>query len=428
MAMASAMKLLVADQRPTLVEEVTNNPMYVPCSALGEREISSIVQIAFAPNDADCQERVDKHGARKVMLKYLLVLKAINDERILQLVEKCYQKRRSTTSGINWNNVQQEYDISTKTDLFKRDITATDGLYESYWEIRSDSTIIDVKPKEARKLLDIHRGYGFQLEELKVYFNYIQIDNIPYANSTVPGFSDADAQINMKQFPTRMRQNAGQIHIEQSRIEQAVFSVPEGKQVIVLDFADERMPGGLFLFGATTQEETICYNSDLYRALMDYKYKKFNGGFMIPEYGVLYIKNVTFFATAAACYDLTKQHGLYRIPSRPIESTREKFRTLVRAAQANSDGDGSNTYLILGPIGTGAFKNDVSKIAELFNEELHSPLNGDNNTQQRHAFDQVWFVSSSDEKINVFQATFKNASIKKAAKPVKEKRGKKPRQ
>ena len=41
--------------------------------------------------------------------------------------------------------------------------------------------------------------------------------------------------------------------------------------------------------------QVILYNSDGYRALLDLKYQIMDGGYMLPEYGVAYIKRVRFF-------------------------------------------------------------------------------------------------------------------------------------
>ncbi len=178
---------------------------------------------------------------------------------------------------------------------------------------------------------------------------------------------------------------------------------------------------GLFLYGATTQEETICYNSDTYRALLDFKYNRFDGGFIIPEFGCLYIKHVAFFkppqhkeyrkidVVAAACYDLTGEHGLYPPPDsdQQIEiNTKKKLETIIAAAQANTEGNGKDTYLILGPIGCGAFKNNIQTIAKLWAEVLLKPLNEQLNTQQCHAFQHIWFLSGTDQKLQIFEQAF----------------------
>ncbi|CAF0880729.1 unnamed protein product [Didymodactylos carnosus] len=425
----SALHALISKhaQRPKLIEEVNDNPLYIPCSALGETEIMSMVSIAFAANDAESKERVDKHGGRKVMLQYLLTMNSFTDARLTTLILKCFQTLKRTKEDINWNTLQQDYDILKKIDMFKYDLTKS-KLYDSYWELHSRSTIISAKSKQTRKLINTYRYLGFKSEELKIYFNHVQIDNIPYTNSSTRGFADHDAQANMIQFPVSLRQNPGLIHVEKMKLEQAIFKVPIGKQVILLHFANDRIPGGSFLYGGAGQEESICYNSDVYRALLDFKYKKFNGGFMIPEYGGLYIKNVTFFhpqqqhlerkidVIAVSCYDFTKKDGLYLLPAKPIENTRKKILTLIRAAQANSDGNGSNTYLLLGPMGTGAYKNDPKKIAVLLAEELQSPLNENLATQQRHTFEQVWLVTTNEGKADMFHQCFKEVICSEATR------------
>ena len=103
-------------------------------------------------------------------------------------------------------------------------------------------------------------------------------------------------------------------------------------------------------------------------------------------------------------YDLSSaKEGLYRPPSHSdIEGiryrTRQKFQAMIASAVANTEGDGRNTYLLLGPIGTGAFANDKKMIAELFFEVLHNPLMH-SSISIRHAFEQIWFVSTQSQSI-----------------------------
>jgi hypothetical protein len=49
----------------------------------------------------------------------------------------------------------------------------------------------------------------------------------------------------------------------------------------------------------------ILYNSDGYRALLDLKYQVMDGGYMLPEFGVAYIKRVRFFKDGATRERLT---------------------------------------------------------------------------------------------------------------------------
>ena len=90
--------------------------------------------------------------------------------------------------------------------------------------------------------------------------------------------------------------------------------------------------------------------------------------------------------------------GLYKPPSRQnvgelIKNTYEKFQAIIASAVANTEGNGENTYLLLGPIGTGAFGNDIKMIAELFSKVLNEPLM-DSTKPIRHAFKEIWFVST----------------------------------
>jgi hypothetical protein len=74
----------------------------------------------------------------------------------------------------------------------------------------------------------------------------------------------------------------------------------------------------------------------------------------------------------------------------------------MAAAVANTIGDGSNTYLLLGPIGTGAFGNDVVAIGEVFRDVLKMQMmNSDGPI--RYAFGNIWFVSTEDSKNHEFE-------------------------
>ena len=74
----------------------------------------------------------------------------------------------------------------------------------------------------------------------------------------------------------------------------------------------------------------------------------------------------------------------------------------MSAAVANADGNGENTYLLLGPIGTGAFGNKVEEIAECFREVLEMPMMT-STKPIRFAFGHIWFVSTDAWKNNTFR-------------------------
>lgn len=79
-----------------------------------------------------------------------------------------------------------------------------------------------------------------------------------------------------------------------------------------------------------------------------------------------------------------------------------KFRAFIAAAVANTKGNGSNTYLLLGPIGTGAFGNDVTDIGLVFGKALTSPMMGSMGPISK-AFEHIWFVSTDKWKNDIFQ-------------------------
>jgi hypothetical protein len=102
------------------------------------------------------------------------------------------------------------------------------------------------------------------------------------------------------------------------------------------------------------------------------------------------------------------EEGLYKPPLHnninEIRSrTLQKFQAIIASAVANTEGNGENTYLLLGPIGTGAFENDKKMIAELFFNVLNNPLMNSNNSI-RYAFDQIWFVSIGN--LDIFENIF----------------------
>jgi hypothetical protein len=108
-------------------------------------------------------------------------------------------------------------------------------------------------------------------------------------------------------------------------------------------------------------------------------------------------------------YDLSGVgEGLYKPPSREKyeeirDRTCQKLRAVIASAVANTEGDGKDTYLLLGPIGTGAFANDQRMIAGIFKEILNEPLMDSKNPIQ-YAFDQIWFVSV--DSLDVFVEEF----------------------
>ncbi|CAF1488094.1 unnamed protein product, partial [Adineta steineri] len=356
---------------------------YMPLHALRPIDIDSILSVAFpsGTNKNENERRYDYHNSRRTMLHFLLSMDDTDKQQSMDLINQRDRK-------IDWNSIQETYKyLKMQPEPYQEQYQAKE--FGDYWELKRNANRRG--PEQSRYYISKHRQKGFEPNELKLYWNYKEIENINKYGYFNP-ITDTDTKKALKDKPVNERANSGTVQFHLSGIEQAVFHKDlEGKQIIVLDFADERMPGGYFLENARTQEEVILYNSDGYRALLDLKYQTMDGGYMLPQYGLAYIKRVRFFQNpeqeeplqervtdliVAACYDLSGAgEGLYKPPSRemrdPVRNeepsdlynrTYQKFQAIIASAVANTEGDGSNTYLLLGPIGTGAFGNDEDMI------------------------------------------------------------------
>ncbi len=87
------------------------------------------------------------------------------------------------------------------------------------------------------------RSEGYLEEELKLYWNAEQLEALCPKPGEPSDFipphdsSDDDAIENLRKYPVSKRNNEGKITYINQGIEKAVFEVPEGKQIIVLNFA-----------------------------------------------------------------------------------------------------------------------------------------------------------------------------------------------
>lgn len=100
-------------------------------------------------------------------------------------------------------------------------------------------------------------------------------------------------------------------------------------------------------------------------------------------------------------YILTKYSSIFQWKRK----TTSKFRAFIAAAVANTVGDGKNTYLLLGPVGTGAFGNNVEWIGQVFYQTLNSAMMGSQGAI-RYAFEHIWFVSTDRWKNEEFEKIF----------------------
>lgn len=88
--------------------------------------------------------------------------------------------------------------------------------------------------------MDRSRKDGFKPDELKLYWNVEQLENLCTA-SPAHDPADLDAIENLRNYPVDQRNHAGTIAYINEGIQTAVFKIPENAQIIVLNFAVEFM-------------------------------------------------------------------------------------------------------------------------------------------------------------------------------------------
>ncbi|CAF1928026.1 unnamed protein product [Rotaria magnacalcarata] len=415
--------------------------VYIPVASLTKSLLCSI--LCAVSN----HERIDWNHSRRTLLVFLLALNKrleelkeianardkISDQITRKLDEirqwLVYEDHDGTCREPNWNELRETYQKMTADKVDDTWTYYGGHKTKPYYELTISVSHPDIE--RSRLYMDCTRPNGFQSDELKLYWNAEQLEQLcPKAESQLEKFlqplydpSDADAVEALRQHPVWQRNHHGKITYVTKGIEKAVFDVPKDAQIILLSFADEQSPGGGYLIRAWTQEEIILYNSDAYRSLLDLKYGRMGGGYAIPEFGLAYVRNICFFhrdtqerrltdMLVANCYCIGAAE-LYRNPKNKTEwkeTTLAKFHAFIAAAVANTKGDGSNTYLLLGPIGTGAFGNDVQDIAKLFREILQSKIMGSNGPI-RQAFSNIWFVCTDAWKNEIFEEIFSKIEV-----------------
>lgn len=220
--------------------------MYVPIHSLRKSDICSIMSIVLAPTtDEYWKVRVDYHHSRRTMLYFLLSIKStIDNQHLVQLINECYPK-------FDWSIAEKNYDhLKNTVEGYQVEYHAE--KLGNYWQLKIPTHFSG--PLNSREYISRYRSNGFQSNELKIYWNYPEIQDLTISNHYNP-ITDNDTRYALLKSPVQNRTHSGIIEFVVSGIQDAVFTVPNGKQVIVLDFADERMPGGYFLEHAKTQEE-----------------------------------------------------------------------------------------------------------------------------------------------------------------------------
>lgn len=82
-----------------------------------------------------------------------------------------------------------------------------------------------------------YRPNGFEPEELKIYWNYEQIEQLCRKPDEPHDPSDKNVIDNLRHHPLEKRNHSGKISYRTMGIEKVVFEVPESAQIILLNFA-----------------------------------------------------------------------------------------------------------------------------------------------------------------------------------------------
>lgn len=171
-----------------------------------------------------------------------------------------------------------------------------------------------------------------------------------------------------------------------STLDAARALVREGHDVVALNFASARHPGGGFLGGARAQEESLCRASGLYACLLTSKMYGHHAG----ERGGFYTNYAVYSPGVPVIRDDDGEllDPYYRCsfvtsPAVNVGATREARRSQIRAEMARrvrkvlaiAAGHGHDAA-VLGAWGCGVFRNDPEEVAELFREALGGEFHG----------------------------------------------------
>lgn len=187
--------------------------------------------------------------------------------------------------------------------------------------------------------------------------------------------------------------------------------------LVLLNYASARNPGGGFISGAKAQEEDLCRCSGLYPCQLKqplyYKANRSQSSFLYTDH-VIYSPKVPFFRTKHQ--ELLEEFFLASVITAPAPNAGEIIRRNKNAWQEIETAlrrrtgivlaiarEHQHRTMVLGAWGCGVFRNQPSMVADAFGSWLSSP-------NFHGCFDRVVFAvyDTSEQKgtLQAFQARF----------------------
>lgn len=187
----------------------------------------------------------------------------------------------------------------------------------------------------------------------------------------------------------------------------------EEKRICILNFASYKHPGGKYLDGSMTQEESICHNTNLYEILSSDliqeifyipNHKRLNRG--LYNDNMIYTKDVILFdnnqkpvgkidviTCAAPNAGTVRRYG--RATTDEIHNVmRKRIRSILNTALMHSP-----DILILGAFGCGVFKNDPKSTSEIFMENIKFSMEKDS------GINEIVFAIPDERNFLIFSDT-----------------------
>jgi uncharacterized protein (TIGR02452 family) len=195
----------------------------------------------------------------------------------------------------------------------------------------------------------------------------------------------------------------GKIDFRLCTTEQAIWDAHTrnpSATICVLNFADRKIPGGRYLQGATTQEESLCrVMPGLFRSLSS------SGSYPYESYQTLLWTAGTWLQRIS-CHNFNWLLSPIKVAvvsaAAPNRTAGEKFSPelfakLVEAIVLCPFLHGPVDVLILGAFGTGAFRNDVMEVAHAFALAVQ---------KHAHLYSHIVFAIPDSSKLDRFAKQF----------------------